>query len=64
MVKEFKNKKFTTLYWSENLPDLKPIENLWAICKNRLYDENQNGRNFNSGVILRGDNQGKLQKSN
>jgi len=38
--KIFKTSKLSVLEWLGNSPDLKPIENLWAIIKKRLqkYD--------------------------
>ena len=36
MVNFFKENRITILEWPGNSPDINPIENLWAICKNRM----------------------------
>jgi transposase len=34
----FKDKPFETLQWPPQSPDLNPIENIWAIIKDKLFD--------------------------
>jgi transposase len=36
MVKFFKESHIEVLDWPGNSPDINPIENIWAICKNRM----------------------------
>uniref|UniRef100_A0A2L2YHU5 Transposase, partial n=1 Tax=Parasteatoda tepidariorum TaxID=114398 RepID=A0A2L2YHU5_PARTP len=39
IVKKFMSEnQIETLEWPGNSPDINPIENLWAICKNRLLN--------------------------
>ena len=38
----FNDRGITVLDWSENLPDLNPIENLWGIAKRKMRDMTPN----------------------